>query len=88
MWDYFHVWRTAYDASQDFIPYGGFETMPTDDFSVSFAAGAEWFAGGMAVCEFLSDLAVLIELNNINPYIHVREENGWMPGMHPNRSRR
>lgn len=34
--------------------------MPTDDFSVSFAAGAEWFAGGMAVCEFLNDLADLV----------------------------
>lgn len=53
-----------------------------------FWKGAEWAIAGMAVCEFLSDLAVLIELNNRNPYIHVREENGWMPGMHPNRSRR
>ena len=88
MWDYVNFWQTAHIASIDLIPHGGFETIPADYFSEAFGAGAEWAMGGMAVCEFLSDLAVLIELNNINPYLHIREENGWMPGMHPNRSRR
>lgn len=55
----------------------------------AFSEGAMWYAGHMAVCEFLSDLAVRIELNNLNPYMNVHpDDGGWFPGQHPNRSRR
>lgn len=50
----------AVEAAWDmFDPVSGYEG-DYADFASTFALGAEWALAGMAVCEFLSDLAALV----------------------------
>ena len=78
-YDYWPFWLAADDASNfididDYNFRGGID--PFSVKKVIFGEGAMWYAGHMAVCEFLGDLAKLYEERI--------EDMVW----NPNRSRR